>query len=478
MSVPMPVTLPVRPRMGAVWASFGVFYLASAVAASALLHRPAVGVAAVGVAAAGIALWASWRWPAAVAIAIVVLAPFQPLPTMVAQAAGSIPVLVASAMKELLMAWVVVAAAVRYRPRLGVPDVLLLLLLGVAVAHRCFGGTWLGIKDDLEFALPFAAGRCLHISEQGRLLWVKLALAAMMAVALLGLLEFVFVPPELRALWMALQAVPSQFYASGYEGARIASTLNGPAEFGLLCGFALVLFAAFRDRLSRRWWLVVPLLAAGLALSVTRSAWIGALLGLTVVEAKRVGYRGAMLLAGCLLAALFAAVLALGMTPFFRATTSGEETSLQVHRESLSDYSAAVWRHPLGSGPGTVGPRAVERSAAAVNPESSYLGLALGYGWLGGFLFVAFCWTCLRRCWRIRTATNTAASAMLLGYLAAMFVLPLHMSFSLACWAWFAAGMGVRQARMLVPQIAGDSPFAMWKELRSPDERLARRWQT
>lgn len=443
MSTVTPAPFPLRPRMGAVWAGFGIFYLAVAGAAAALLDRPLVGVAAVGVAAVVAGLWASWRWPAAVAIAIVVLAPFQPLPTMVAQATGYTPVLVASAMKELLMAWVVVAAAVRHRPRLVLPDVLLLLLLGVALAHRFFGGTWIGIKDDLEFTLPFAAGRVVQLSERGRLLWVKMAIGAMAAAAALGLLEFFFFPPELRALWMALQAVPSQFYASGYEGARIASTLNGPAEFGLLCGFALVLFAAFRDRLLRRWWLVVPLLAIGLVLSVTRSAWVSTLLALLVVEAKRAGVGRSLWLAAGSVVALLAAVLALGMVSFLWATTSGAETSLQVHRESLSEYALTVGRHPLGTGPGTVGPRALERSSTAVNPESSYLGLALSYGLVGGGLFIAFCLAALQHTWPCRSATGIAASALLLAYMAAMFVLPVHMSFSLGAWVWFPVGLGL-----------------------------------
>lgn len=463
--------------MTTVWVSLAVSYVGTVFAASVLWNAPMVRMAALGLAAAGVGLWASWRWPAAVAIAIVVVAPFQPLPTMVAQAAGYTPVLVASAMKELLMAWVVVAAAVRHRPRLALPDILLLSLLGVAVAHRFFGGTWIGIKDDLEFALPFAAGRVLQLSERGRLLWGQLALGAMSVVAALGLLEYFFVPPELRALWMALQAVPSQFYATGYEGARIASTLNGPAEFGLLCGFALVLLAALRDHLSRRWWLMAPLLASGVVLSVTRSAWIGAILGLAVVEAKRAGYRRSLSFAAGLVVALLAVMLALGMTSFFHATTSGEETSLQVHRESLAEYSTAVWRHPLGTGPGTVGPRALERSSTAVNPESSYLGLALAYGWLGGLLFIALCWTCLRRYWRIRTNVAAAASAMLLAYILAMFVLPLHMSFPLACWAWFAAGMSVRLAQSSSSNRRGAPPMAR-TELQSPGDGFSRGWQT
>jgi O-antigen ligase len=432
-----------RIQPAAFWIAVALTYGLSALALSALLGSMSVAVIMLGVVALAGGFYTAWRWPAAVVIAILVLVPFQPLPTMMAQAGGITPILLASSMKEVLMAVAVIAAAGHWRKRLSAVDVVLLILVGLALVHRLFGGTWIGIKDDFDFALPFAAGRVIQLSQEGRVLWVKLALASMSVVAILGLLEFHFVPAELRVLWMGLQQIPTQYHATGYEGGRIGSTLNGPAEFGMMCTFALVLFAAFRDRLARRWWFAVPVLSAGVLLSVTRSAWIAAALGLVAVELRR-GHRlrTGVLLAAAMTAALLAAQL-LGLSDFLAATSSREDVSLQGHVESLAEYTAAVWEHPLGTGPGTVGPRALERSSTAVNPESSYLAIAVAYGILGGLLFVAFCALGLWYCYRLSSQLSIAALGMLLGYAASMFVLPNYMSFCMGSWVWFAVGMVV-----------------------------------
>jgi O-antigen ligase len=389
-------------------------------------------------------------------IAILVLTPFQPLPTMIAQAADIKPILVASAMKEVLMAVAVLAAATRLRPKLATVDIVPLLLLGLAVVHRAYGGTWMGIKDDLEFVLPFAAGRVIQLSQERRLLWVKLALVSMTVVAMLGLVEYFYVPPTLRALWMGLERIPAQEYAAGYGHYRIGSTLVGPDEFGMMCAFALVMFVAFRDHLPRRWWLAALVLSVGVLLSVMRSAWAAAVLGIAAVEIRRGHRLRAGLVIGAALTVVLLVAEPLGLSNFLAATSSGQEESLRGHEQNLARYSAAVWENPFGTGPGTVGPHASARLSKDISPENSYLALALGYGIVGGILFAVFCALGLWYCYRLSSELGMAALGMLLGYAASMFVLPNHMSFAMGSWAWFPVGMVVTDSvsKVVLPRTA------------------------
>jgi hypothetical protein len=435
-----------KPRLVGLWVALSCMYATAALMLSVIGRSYSIAVVMFGALAVVASFRACWRWPWAVAVAIVVLVPFQPLPTLVTQGAGLSAGSVASAMKEVLMAVAIVAAGSRFRPKLAAVDVLLIVLLGIALLLRLFGGTWIGIKDDLEFVLPFAAGRVIQLSPMRQSIWVKLSLLSMSIVAFLGFLEYMFVPPELRALWMAMEQIPTQFYATGYGRYRISSTLAGPAEFGAMCAFALVLFFAFRHRLSRWWWSAVPLLVTGVFLSVTRSVWIAAMLGIGVVEIKRGrSVRVGLLLAATVVCLIVAAPL-LGVADFFSATVTRQDSSLEGHVESIVTYSAALFEHPLGTGPGTVGPRAVERSSRAVNPESSYLALTLEYGLIGGLVFILFCIICLWHTWRSTSDLGIAASGIALGYIACMFVMPYHMSFSMGSWVWFPTAMVITEA--------------------------------
>lgn len=413
-----------------------------------------------------LALWLGWRNPLAIAGLVLLLLPLQPLPTMAMQAAGLWYAKPFSAAKELGLIFAVVALLWRgERPRLLSSDWLLIALVAVAVGCRVFGGVTVGLKDDLEFGLAYAAGRVIQLSFDQQVAWVRRALIMMGALSVLALLEYWYGGIAVRMLlmhWMPAD-LPSQFTATGYSAYRVAATLNGPVEFGCLCAFMFILVAAYRDALSWKLHLLLVPIGAGLLLSVTRSAWAAALLGLAIVEWKRgKKVRVIGVLAGAALLFLAIAPL-LGLGDYLHATRSGEDVSLQGHEESLRTYWNLALERPMGSGPGTVGPRALERSGTAINVESSYLTLGLQYGVLGGLLFVAFCLAAFYLCWTSGAALGGCAAGILGGYLLTMLVLPMHISFPIAAWAWLPVGMAVsarqsgENARSIFPLAHGSA---------------------
>lgn len=303
----------------------------------------------------------------------------------------------------------------------------------------------MGIKDDWEFALPFAAGRLFSIPAEYELRWVKIVMASMSVVAVLGILEYLFVPLELRMLWVGMTQAATQFSAMGYSGERIGSTLAGPAEFGNLCALALILWVAYRSRLDRKWLGAVGLLAIGLFLSLTRSAWIAAAIGSIFFE-FRSGSKVRVLVMASACVALFLALLpTLGLKQFYSYTASGEDPSLEGHIRSVEKYVNVTIEHPLGTGPGTVGPRALERDPTAVDIESSYLTISVQYGILSGILFVLFCFLCLKGCLDNPSRLGLAAASMLLGYLLMLAIMPGHQSLPTAALVLFPVGAALNK---------------------------------
>ena len=388
---------------------------------------------------------AIWRWPIAAAAAVLMVLPFLPLPTMIGQATGVPFVQAASAMKEVVLVASAVILAMRSRQTAkgGALNWILFGLLSIAFLHGLFGGGWMGVKDDFELVIPFLLGRLLPLDEAHQLRWVRCGLMVIAVVAILGLLEFLFVPLEMRMAMLSIAAseVPSQFTAAGYSGTRIGSTLSGPAEFGDLCAAALVLFYSYRSRLSRGWYLAVSVIGLGLALSVTRSAWLAAFAGICVVLMRERKKRSMIYGATAALILLLVAIPRLGLRDYVATTTSSDDPSLQGHVESVIDNIETVLNHPMGTGAGTVGPRALERSSRAIGIENSFLTVAVQYGWLAGLLFVSFFAALALKCRKNQSVLGTCAVALLACYGIFMAVMPSHQSLVTACWVLLPAGV-------------------------------------
>lgn len=417
----------------------------------ALFLPPLLILAAFGLFAVALTGLAIWRWPIAAAASVLIAIPFLPLPTMIGQATGVPFVRAASAMKGVVLLASVVVLAIRSRKPShgGTLNWILFGLLSIAFLHGLFGGGWMGVKDDFELVIPFLLGRLLPLDEAQQLRWVRTGLIVVAVVAMLGLFEFLYVPLEMRMAMLSLAGseVPTQFTAAGYSGTRIGSTLSGPVEFANLCALALVLFLSYRSRLSPKWYLAVSVVGLGLVLSVTRSAWLAALAGICVVSIRERKKRFMAYGAAVALILLMVAAPRLGLTDYIAATIGGEDPSARGHVESITSNIETVLEHPIGTGAGTVGPRAMARSSGAINIENAFLTVAVQYGWLAGLLFVWFFVALALKCWKNKSELGTAAIALLTCYVVFMAVMPAHLSLATACWVLIPVGVATGRGR-------------------------------
>jgi hypothetical protein len=412
-----------------------------------------------------VGIYLAWRWPAGVIAAILLLAPLQPLSTMILKAAGFDWVTAASSLKELGLFAAVIVLASRVRLHLAALDFIVLALFGWAVLVSCLqsnSDTLISLKDDFGFLLSFYAGRLILLNRG----WIRAGLWMAGAIAFLGLIEFFVIGPEMRLLLMRVTdptQLATSFRAESFSGIRAASTLASPLEFGGYCAIGLIGFAAFHQELGKKYLLPALLLACGLLVSLTRMAWLGAFLGLTLVAYRQRRIRQLALIAlSAVLLAGFTLVPYLDLSDYVNRTLSGAEQSERGHALSLVEKSEYVLAHPLGEGAGSVGPRAAERNSKAIEVESSFLMFGIAYGWPGLLLFsgfyVALALTLLPKCSTIGLAASAVAVAM-----GCMLMLsPIHIEFPLNSWVWvllgFATGEPSSQWSWRFPKTRAENP--------------------
>jgi hypothetical protein len=324
------------------------------------------------------------------------------------------------------------------------PDWFLLAFFTIGLARLGFGGGIRGFIDDFGFLIPYTAGRVTVLTEAQEQLWAKCAVLIAAVLSAAGMIELFILGDGPRKLAYAVMFVegdlPDSFRASGFEGLREASTMVGPLEFAALCMVALII-----------WWgylrnpVPAGLILAGLVCALTRSAWIGTVVAISVLAFRLHQQRRLMSYALLGIIGFAATIPILGIRDYLSFTRTGQEESEQVHSASLLTGLEYVGSHPFGSGPESLGPRIVQRDAAALNIESSYLTLAAEYGVVAGLCFVGFVLAAILRSWRNRTRLGYAGTAILMGFGIMMFVLPIHQDFRLACWVWFPVGLCLKQ---------------------------------
>jgi len=357
-----------------------------------------------------------------------------------------------SALKELFLVGAILWALHRSsRLQLTLPDILLGAALLVVFFEQLFHTDMLGLRDDWEWVLPYALGRLLILTPAVQARWAKCAVWMCAVLAVIGIWEVQFLGSAPRLLLLnASQGdtrLPSAFLATGYAGFRAASTMVSPLSFSALCVVALVL-----------WWTYMKnpipavLIAAGLTMTLTRSAVFAALVGVTVVAVRR-RERGRIALFGALVfIGLLVAISTLDLQQYVKATvTSGADPSVVGHRTSLVRGVAAVLENPLGLGAGTVGPRKLVKNEDALHFESSYLAIAVEYGVVGGLLFAAFVLACLWYLLRLPDPAGFAAFSILLAFALLLAQGPLHLDMPLACWVWVPVGLGISRAAESMP---------------------------
>lgn len=204
-------------------------------------------------------------------------------------------------------------------------------------------------------------------------------------------------------------------YITRGEGGLLRS--NGAVGNSIVLGYvmmvALLLSTFIWPLLRPRAWAALASLAllAGLVSALSRGPWVGAAVGMVVVmgvgagAAKRLGW-----LAAVAAMALVAAVLLPGgdrivdHLPFFGTVDEGSVT----YRQRLFEVSMGVfWQNPVfGSLRYLLDPSMEEmrQGQGIIDIVNTYLAIALPYGLVGLFLFIAPFVFGIAACWRARAA--------------------------------------------------------------------------
>jgi len=391
-------------------------------------------------------LYGIFRWPVAVIGVILFVAPFLPLPLLSLKLYGTQGVQALSASKEVGLLAAALVLGRRQRLSLQTMDWVMLALIVWATSLSMMlsiPSMWIGLKDDFGFVISYLVGRAISLDR----LWVKVGLWIAGIVAALALLEFFVLGIGPRILLMNLRdpVELTSFKADFFGGFRASSTLGGPLEFGGFCAIVLLIFASFYRQLPKKYWLLGALVFLGLLSSATRMAALGLVLGCMYIAVRtNEKLRFAALLFVFAISVAGVMLPLMGLEGFLKATLSGEDSSLSSHSLSIREKSAYVLTHPLGSGAGTVGPRAAARDPNSLEVESGYLLFGMEYGWLGFFLFLAFCGWMLFHLARDESNFGVAACSVLIAMLTMLTFTPIHMEFGLNSWAWVIIGSGLR----------------------------------
>jgi hypothetical protein len=321
-------------------------------------------------------------------------------------------------------------------------------LLAIAAMRTLFDGTLVNWVTDFQFVLPYFVGRVTVLTTAQESRWARRAVWIIAVLAVLGMSEvFIFGEGPRTALYLATDAttengtLTAAFGGVGIVSLREASTMVGPAYFGALCMIALVL-----------WWLYcrnpVPavMVGAGLICSITRSAWLGTALAVTLLAGMTKQWRRLALYAGLGLAMFLASIPILGLSDYLYYSRTGQETSAQLHQASIATGLELMGERPFGTGNRTVGARVVDVNTNAVWVETTFLAFGAEYGIAAALCFLGFFLSAMRAAWRNQSQLGRATVAIMAGLGLMMTVLLMHMDRRFACWAWFPVGLAIRRA--------------------------------
>lgn len=232
--------------------------------------------------------------------------------------------------------------------------------------------------------------------------WMVLVPAAIVVV--FGLLQIFVLPRDfLRHFGYGPNTIlPFETINHNVKYVRIASTLRGANPLGayMLIPISIITVLIIKGKRS---WPVIALLAGSLLtlfFSFSRSAWIGAVIALTVIAIHYLDkkYLRPALLAG---AGLLLLIL-IGVTTMAwhrtekleniflhtQANSAIKSTSDQGHITALKSGIKDMIHQPLGRGPGSAGPASVYNSNHPRIAENYYIQIGQETGWIGLVLFL------------------------------------------------------------------------------------------
>lgn len=402
---------------------------------------------------------------------------------------------VVAAWKEalLLVALLVVAWKVRRLPAVAAADVLAASYAAAIVVYWLIPqdvlggdatarGELLALRHHLFPVAGYALGRLVAVAWQDRGRVGGLIVLSAVVVAVVGLLDVVFVSlqawrdsgvpgwfaEQLGLDYEGLSGLPENWvYNTGDEDnpiRRLVSTFLSPLASAYTLVVALIYVAS---RPPRWWWILVGgLLYVALLFTHTRAAFAALAFGLVLLAIAQRRVLPAAIAAGTVVAgALFiAAYPTIGPSTSYtpdelvelRANAeregdiSGgrfptvEDESTESHWSNLREGVRVVLEHPQGFGLGNAGVVAKRTGVEIRAGESTYTELGVDAGIAGVVAFVLWSLAVLVGLWR-REAWLAAAFAAVLALGLQTDVIGIHW---LAFTVWFAAGLALGLPRV------------------------------
>ncbi len=249
--------------------------------------------------------------------------------------------------------------------------------------------------------------------------WKRLLLGPAVVVIGFGLLQTTVLPTDfLRSFGYGVSTIePYQTIDEKLDYVRIQSTLRGSNPLGaylvLILVATMVVFNRQRSRHNLALGLLITAGAVVLAVTYSRSAYIGIVLSLLALAL--VAVRGQQARRRLWTGLAVCAVVAAGVFAVFRENDRFENTFFHTNEQSQSAVSSNAQRltflqtsaedvltEPFGRGPGTAGPASVHNSQPSRIAENYYLQIGQETGWLGLGLFIAILAMIAGRLWRLR----------------------------------------------------------------------------
>ena len=268
---------------------------------------------------------------------------------------------------------------------------------------------WYGLLVDLRFLVFFLAAAVIAASS-GWLSqkWLKLLFVPAVLVAAFAILQYSILPYDFLKHFGYSSSTISPYETINHNLAhiRVASTLRGANTLGAylvvpICALAVSIFK------QKRGWRDKAMLGIGLllalAFSFSRSAWIGATVGVLVVawlslKSERSRKITAWVAAGFLIIASVAGLLLRNNLAFEDAflhtdrSSSAKVSSNEGHVAAFKSASKDVLHQPLGDGVGTAGPQSVYNNHPRI-AENYFLQIGQEAGVIGMLLFIAICFS-------------------------------------------------------------------------------------
>src|SRR5712671_6297160 len=230
-----------------------------------------------------------------------------------------------------------------------VSDWILLGCFVVALIRTAFGGTLASLALDFAFIISYFVGRVTVLTTKQEQVWARRAVWIVGILSVLGLAEvFILGEGPRTLLYLAIDSeaeggqLSSSFHATGFAGLREAATMVGPNGFGALCMIALVI-----------WWVYcrnpfpAAMIAVGLICSVTRAAWLGAVVGIPLLAVLMQQKKRFVLYAGLALALFVGLIPVLGLSDYLFATKTGQDLSTDWHKDAILNGIKFAADHPF-----------------------------------------------------------------------------------------------------------------------------------